>query len=113
MRFAATAAHRFVDVNGYATIVYGGSAPLHFVASSAPEWFDYLYGGGATLLALAIVALDLWGDRLTRRWGGVQETAARLVRPLGRAHSAKIGDYTAALALGVGVLGALIALTLD
>ncbi|HET9103375.1 MAG TPA: proton-conducting transporter membrane subunit [Solirubrobacteraceae bacterium] len=109
---AASAAHRFVDVSGYATIVYGGSASLHSVGSSAPEWFDYLYGGGASVLALAIVALDLWGERPTQLWGAIQGAATQLVRPLRSVHSGKIGDYTAALTLGVGVLGALIALTL-
>lgn len=34
------------------------------------------------------------------------------MRPVRHLHSGRVGDYTAALALGVGVLGALMTLTL-
>ena len=106
-----TAAHRFVDVGGYVSIVYGRSAPLHTVTSSSPEWFDYLYGGGATALALLIAALDLWGGA-SGAWRTVRGASTLLIAPIRHLHTGEIGDYTAALALGVGVLAAVTALTL-
>jgi len=109
---AATAAHRFVDVPGYAAAVYGKPPPLLTASSPPPEWFDYLYGAAATLLAVAIAALDLWGTRLTSRWSRVRAGATIALKPIRHLHTGRIGDYTAALTVGVGVLGALLAVTL-
>jgi len=108
---AQTAAHRFVDVGGYASIVYGGSAPLQAVTSSSPEWFDYLYAGGATALALLIAGLDLWGGA-NGAWRTVRRASSAIIAPIRHLHTGEIGDYTAALALGVGVLAAVTAATL-
>lgn len=110
---AATAARGFVDVNGYAAAVYGKPVPVVSVTSSAPEWFDYLYGGGATLLALTIAALDLWGPQAFGWWSRVRAGATVALKPIRRLHTGRVGDYAAALTVGVGVLGALLAITLS
>jgi multicomponent Na+:H+ antiporter subunit D len=107
---AATAAHRFVDGLGYRSAVFGGRAPLGTASSSAPEWYDWLYCSGATALALAVAALGLWGRRLNAR--RFLRLAGTVMHPLKALHTGRIGDYTAALALGVGVLGALFMITL-
>jgi multicomponent Na+:H+ antiporter subunit D len=106
----ATAAHRFVDGVGYRSVVFGGSPPLGSATSSAPEWYDWLYCSGATLLALAVAAFGLWGRRL--RGQRLLRGATVLMRPVKAVHSGRIGDYTAALAFGLGVLGALFSIAL-
>jgi multicomponent Na+:H+ antiporter subunit D len=110
---AETAADRFTDVHGYMATVLSDSphllAPGH---SSSPEWFDWLYCGAATLASLAFAAAGLWGRRYLPRACQVTDTVARALRPLRRTHSGQIGDYTAALTLGVGVFGGLLAITL-
>ncbi len=106
----ATAAHRFVDGLGYRSAIFGGPPPLGTSNSSAPEWYDWLYCGGATLLALTAAAVGLWGRRLDLH--RVLNLAGAFMRPIKRVHTGRIGDYTAALVLGVGVLGALFTLTL-
>ena len=62
------------------------------------------------MLAVAVAGVTLWGRRLGA--GRVLDTAHLAVRPLIRTHTGRIGDYTAALVFGVGLLGALMAITL-
>ena len=107
---AQTAAQRFAAGAAYRAIVFGHSiAPLH-ADSSSPAWYDWLYCAGSTLLALAVAAAGLWGRRLGA--GALLELGARAIAPVRRLHNGRIGDYTAALTLGVGVLGGLLVLTL-
>lgn len=108
---AQSAGRRFVSGSAYRTIVFGQhSASQIHETSSSPEWYDWIYCGIATLLALALASLSLWG----RRVGAARllRAGSRLVTPVQRLHTGKIGDYTAALALGVGVLGGLLTITL-
>ena len=107
---AATAAHRFTNGLGYRSAVFGGAPPLGIATSSSPEWYDWLYCGGATLLALAVAGLGLWGRRL--RAQGILVAATTVMRPVKAIHTGRIGDYTAALAFGLGLLGALFTITL-
>src|SRR5579884_1353096 len=107
---AATAAHRFADGAGYRAAIFGGPPPLGVAHSSAPAWYDWLYGAASVVLAMIVAGLGLWGRRL-RAWM-VLTGASAVMRPLKAVHTGKIGDYTAALALGVGVLGALFTITL-
>jgi multicomponent Na+:H+ antiporter subunit D len=110
---AATAAHRFVDFAGYHAAVFGSVRHLSSVASSSPDGFDYLYGGGTTALAIVLAALGLWGEQIVPGWHRVTSAAASAIRPIRRLHSGRIGDYSAALTLGIGVLGALLTITLS
>jgi multicomponent Na+:H+ antiporter subunit D len=110
---AQTAAERFTDVHSYlATVLTGSGHHIAAADSSSPEWFDWLYCGGATLAALAFAAAGLWGRRYLPRASRVVGRASQALAPIRRTHSGQIGDYTAALGLGVGVLGALLAITL-
>ncbi len=77
-----TAATRFVDVSGFAAAVSGHATPLASASSSAPEWFDYLYGGGAAVLAVAIAALDLWAGRSVGIWRRIRAGLAAAIRPV-------------------------------
>ena len=110
---AATGAHNFVDVSAYHAAVFG--VPHHLAAahSSSPAWYDYLYCGAATLLALAFAALGLWGRRIGHGGRRLLVAAGQAVQPIRRLHTGRVGDYTAALALGIGLLGALMTLTLQ
>jgi multicomponent Na+:H+ antiporter subunit D len=110
---ATTAAHAFVDVPGYHAAVFGGTHHAPAVESASPEWFDYLYCGGATVLAMVFAATDLWGTRMGRIGPRVVEAGRTVIAPIQRLHSGRVGDYTAALVLGVGLLSALMALTLS
>ena len=83
-----------------------------FDAPIAPTWFDYVYCVGAVGLALLIAALDLWARRIGVVARGVRRAASTCMIPIRRLHSGRVGDYTAALALGVGVLSALMTQTL-
>ena len=109
---ATTAAHGFVDVGAYRAAVFGGVRHLDAVSSSAPAWFDYLYCLGAVALALLIAAFDLWARRIGVVAERARRAASACMRPIRRLHSGRVGDYTAALVLGVGVLSALMTLTL-
>ena len=46
------------------------------------------------------------------RGGAITSFSAATMRPIKALHSGRIGDYTAALVLGVGALGALFTITL-
>jgi multicomponent Na+:H+ antiporter subunit D len=110
---AATAGARFTDTSAYIGQVLGGR-PVHVpgVASSAPEWYDWLLCGAATVMALGIAAAGLWARRVTPRLAGLGQALARALVPIRRLHSGRVGDYVAALTLGVGIFGGLMALTL-
>jgi len=109
---ATTAAHTFVDVSAYRAAVFGGARQLGAASSAAPAWFDYVYCAGAVVLAVLIAALGLF----SRRIGAAAERLVRAahvgMEPIRRLHTGRVGDYAAALALGVGILAALMTLTL-
>ncbi len=92
--------------------MFGSVGHLGSASAPSPEWFDYLYCGGAVLLALALAALGLWGRELGGLPARTLDAASALVRPIQKLHTGRIGDYTAALSLGVGIFGGLMLLTL-
>ncbi len=102
-----TAASHFVDHAAYARWVLREAAPQFApVSHSHVETFDYLYGAGGTVGALAIAALTLFGATLHRR------LPHRLVQPprvaltaLRELHSGNITDYIAWWTLGAAMLG--------
>ncbi len=106
-----TAARRFIAGSAYRAIVFGQHAAGRINStSSSPEWYDWIYCGAATLLALALAALSLWGRRIGA--GRLLRAGTMIISPVQRLHTGRIGDYTAALTIGLGVLGGLLTLTL-
>lgn len=108
---AATAARRFTDFGGYHAAVFGTARRVGSATSSAPEWFDYVYGAATVALAVVLTGLNLWGGRLVPGWRRASAATAFAMRPIRTLHSGRVGDYTAALTLGIGVLGALLAVS--
>ncbi len=102
-----TAASHFRDHAAYVRWVLSGVVP-HFsaVSHSHVETFDYLYGAGGALGALAIASLTLFGATLHRRLPqtliGPLRAALTGLREL---HSGHIGDYIAWWTLGTALLG--------
>jgi multicomponent Na+:H+ antiporter subunit D len=108
------AAEQFVDRGSYVTAVLGGGHP-HFAESppSKLEPFDFLYGAGATLLAIGLAALALFGHPLLRRVPGpLRGRAIGALSGLRTLHSGRVGDYIAWFTFGLATLGGLFALTL-
>jgi multicomponent Na+:H+ antiporter subunit D len=107
---AETAARRFISGSAYQAIVFGRAVGHIHATSDSPAWYDWLYCGGATLLAIGFAALGLFG----RRWGAgrLLDLGHKVMTPVRLVHTGRIGDYTAALSLGVGVLGGLLVVTL-
>ncbi len=101
------AAAHFTDHLAYAGWVLRGAAP-HFPAASTSHvaYYDYLYGFGATLGALALAGLALFGSRLRRR---MPQTLLQPVRAavggLRELHSGHVGDYVAWWTAGAALLG--------
>jgi multicomponent Na+:H+ antiporter subunit D len=110
---ATSAAHNFLDEAAYRAAVLHGAAPrLGAESSSSPRWFDFAYCGGATALAIVIASCGLWGQRFVPGWQRLVEGLRAAMSPLRRMHSGRVGDYVAALSVGVGVFMGLMALTL-
>jgi multicomponent Na+:H+ antiporter subunit D len=109
---AQSAAHVFVDFGSYRDSVFGVGRHLGAVSSSSPEWFDYLYCAGATLLAILFAALALWGRRAGRVLESTLAWLDAATRPIQKLHTGRIGDYAAALVLGVAAFGVLMTITL-
>jgi multicomponent Na+:H+ antiporter subunit D len=102
-----TAASHFHDHYAYARWVLRDVGP-HFspVSHSHVETFDYLYGAGGTVGALAIAGLTLFAPRLHRRFP--RAVIAPLLGALGalrQLHSGHIGDYIAWWTTGAALLG--------
>jgi multicomponent Na+:H+ antiporter subunit D len=101
------AAAHFRDHLSYIAWVLHDAAP-HFAptATSHVEGFDYLYGVGATIGAVALAALALFGAPLRR---ALPQPLIRV--PLGavialrRLHTGHIGDYIAWWTAGAATLG--------
>jgi multicomponent Na+:H+ antiporter subunit D len=108
------AAEHFVDRSSYVAAVLHGAQP-HVVLSPPSKLrpFDFLYGSGATLLAIGLAALALFGTPLAERMpSGLIERARSALGGLRALHSGHIGDYIAWLTLGLASVGGLFALTL-
>ncbi|HET6864935.1 MAG TPA: proton-conducting transporter membrane subunit, partial [Solirubrobacteraceae bacterium] len=102
-----TAAAHFADHAAYLRWVLNGVAPrFSAVSHSHVEGFDYLYGAGGALGALAIASLTLFGATLHRHLPqtliGPLRAALTGLREL---HSGHIGDYIAWWTLGTALLG--------
>jgi multicomponent Na+:H+ antiporter subunit D len=101
------AAAHFRDHAAYiGWVLHGGKAHFAPVSTSHVETFDYLYAGGATLGAIALAAVTLFGYRLKDRLPSLLVTPAlgglRVLRDL---HSGHIGDYIAWWTAGAAVFG--------
>ena len=101
-----TAAAHLGDHPTYAAWVLGAGAHFPSTAPSHVEGFDYAYGVAASLGALMLAALGLFGrplrDRVPKscwsRWCGG-------VNGLRTLHSGHIGDYIAWWTTGAALLG--------
>jgi multicomponent Na+:H+ antiporter subunit D len=100
------AAGHFTDHSSVLTWVLHGTVRLAPEATSHVEGFDYLYGAGATVGALSLAALGLFGRPLLGR------LPDRLLAPvsaaiwmLRRLHSGHIGDYIAWWTAAAALLG--------
>ncbi|HET9073544.1 MAG TPA: proton-conducting transporter membrane subunit [Solirubrobacteraceae bacterium] len=104
---ATRAAGRFVDVGAYDRSVLHHAVAFRSSAGQPPHWFDYLYGAGSVLLALAVAAVILWAPQRGGLLRALKTAALAVTAPLADLHTGRIGDYAAALVLGVGAIGAL------
>jgi multicomponent Na+:H+ antiporter subunit D len=87
-------------------VLHGGSPHFAPASTSHVEGFDYLYAVGATVGAVALAAVALFGGPLRR------SLPDRLIKPplgavvaLRRLHSGHIGDYIAWWTAGAATLG--------
>jgi multicomponent Na+:H+ antiporter subunit D len=87
-------------------VLHGGTPHFPTASTSHVESFDYLYGAGATIGALALAAVALFGAPLRRAL-----PAPLIQAPLGavialrRLHTGHIGDYIAWWTAGAAALG--------
>ncbi len=113
---AEQAARRFEDRPAYArSVLHPEAAPATPSAGEAPRAHtgSYVFGVGSTLGAVALALVALFHRRLPDRlWSVTGRIAGRPVDGLRALHSGQVGDYVAWLTAGVGLLGALFALTL-
>ena len=102
-----SAAARLADHAAYATWVLR-SGTTHFApaARSHIETVDYAYGATATLGALAIAALTLFGGPIRRSLPrGFERPPRAALTALRRLHSGHIGDYIAWWTAAAAMLG--------
>jgi multicomponent Na+:H+ antiporter subunit D len=102
-----TAAAHFADHADYSRWVLSGANPrFPPVSHSHVEAFDYLYGAGGTIGALAIATVTLLAPTLYRR---VPQTLIGPARTgliaLRRLHSGNVADYVAWWTLAAAMLG--------
>jgi multicomponent Na+:H+ antiporter subunit D len=112
---ASRAAARFADHSAYVRDVLGpaGASAVPRPSSAAPRWFDWLYGSGSALGAVALAAFLLHVHRLRAAWPrAIHRAAVAAMVPVERLHSGRIGDYTAWLLVGAGAFGGLFTLTM-
>ncbi len=103
-----TAAYHFHDHLAYSSWVLRGQI-VHLPAAPAShvETYDYLYGAGAVLGALAMAALGLFGSPLRARLPrALVSPVSGAVHGLRRLHSGHIGDYITWWTVGAAGLGA-------
>ena len=100
------AAAHLGDHSTYAGWVLGSGAHFPSTAPSHLEGFDYVYGIAATLGALMLAALGLFGRPLRDRVPDVVlEPVIAGVQGLRTLHSGHIGDYIAWWTTGAALLG--------
>lgn len=99
------AAAGFVGHHGYIVFVLHGVVDHPHVSISHVEGYDYLYAGGATLGAIALAALGLFGAPLRRMPEAVITPALTALGGLRRLYSGHTGDYIAWWTAGAGLLG--------
>jgi multicomponent Na+:H+ antiporter subunit D len=97
----------FRDQAAYITwVLHLGHAQLGPAPTSHLETFDYLYGAGSALGAVALAALALFGHRrLEQVPNALVRPAAAALTGLRQLHSGHIGDYIAWWTAAAGVLG--------
>jgi multicomponent Na+:H+ antiporter subunit D len=103
-----------LDTAGYAKLVLTAGAhsfgPSGHLEPTDPTLFHAATGGAAAAGAL-LIAWAAWSSRRGPRWVRLLAAAATAaVRPLRLVQSGDLRDYVAWLALGVGVLGGVVAL---
>jgi multicomponent Na+:H+ antiporter subunit D len=100
------AAAHFADHLGYIGWVLHGVVHFQPASRSHVEGFDYIYGAGATIGAIALAALGLFGRPLRSRLPrGVLRPITVGVGGLRGLHSGHIGDYIAWWTTGAALLG--------
>jgi multicomponent Na+:H+ antiporter subunit D len=102
-----TAAAHFHDHVAYVRWVLQGRAP-HFapVPAGHVETFDYLYGAAASIGAVILAALGLFGRPLRARLPNLMlQPFLTSLGALRRLHSGHIGDYIAWWTAGTAILG--------
>ncbi|HZO77933.1 MAG TPA: proton-conducting transporter membrane subunit [Solirubrobacteraceae bacterium] len=100
------AAGHFHDHAAYINWVLHGHVHFAPASTSHVEGFDYAYAAGATLGALALAALGLFGRPLRRRLPDlVLRPVVVAVGGLRQLHSGHIGDYIAWWTAGAAALG--------
>jgi multicomponent Na+:H+ antiporter subunit D len=100
------AAGHFLDHAAYINWVLHGHVHFAPASTSHIEGFDYAYAAGATLGALALAALGLFGRPLRRRLPDLLLGPVVLaVGGLRELHSGHIGDYIAWWTAGAAALG--------
>lgn len=100
------AAGHFIQRSSYVDFVLRGRVHLGAVSTTHVRYYDYIYGAGATLGALALAAAALFGAPLRRALPApLFERPAAAVMALRRLHSGHIGDYIAWWTAGAATLG--------
>jgi multicomponent Na+:H+ antiporter subunit D len=101
-----TAADHFRDHAGYIGWVLHGGASFPPAATSHVKTYDYLYGAGAAVGAVALAAFALFGESVRERVPSVLvQPAAAALHGLRELHSGHIGDYIAWWTAGAALLG--------
>jgi multicomponent Na+:H+ antiporter subunit D len=100
------ATSHFHDHQSYINWVLHGRTHFSPVSTSHIEGFDFAYAGGATLGAIALAALGLFGRPLRRRVPKlVLRPVVVAVGGLRSLHSGHIGDYIAWWTAGAAAMG--------
>jgi len=100
------AAGHFHDHTAYINWVLHGHVHFAPASTSHVEGFDYAYAGGATLGAIALAALGLFGRPLKRHLPHLLlQPVVVAVGGLRELHSGHIGDYIAWWTAGAAALG--------
>ena len=101
------AAAHFRDHASYiGWVLHGGRAHFPPASTSHVETYDYLYGAAATVGAVLLAAVTLFGYRLGDRLPAlVLDPALAGLRTLRGLHSGHIGDYIAWWTAGAALLG--------
>ncbi len=87
-------------------VLRGGSARFAPVSTSHVETYDFLYGAAATVGAVGLAALGLFGARLRERLpNSLVDPLLGAVNRLRGLHSGHIGDYIAWWTAGAALLG--------